>query len=1002
MHSAPLPYHLSQLAALCREHPADEKVVFVPSLQIGHNMGTALSRRGVAWANLRLTTPASWADRIVGRTFEEEGRRPLVQDADAFFVLRSLDNEEWPEDHPLASGYSAEGFASTLLKTIRALRLAGVQPCDVPGTSHGTEGLLGRQYAAYCAWIDEERFYDRADVFRRATWEANCTGTIFAILDETQLTECAYEFVRACSGGDIRRIGREAYGVPLPEHSAGVRFASAPIQEGGGCLGPGGRLLTSGLTESDREQVALRSAVGVENETRGALRELFARGVNLDEIEIAYTSEQPYLPLLVEETERLNLSATFGAGVPVTQTRPGQALLGFLRWMSSGYDPGELVRLFRSRLIYSRSERDASDIAAAAGILFEARLAPGRHAWRAGLEGFISRLSERIEAGEAEGELRYLAFRRQKALRLKQYLEALVELCPSGKEVSLGVLAGGCLNFLNRFAAWEGDRDARARESLTDRLSDLADVVSIEGSLGRLASMLSELLSTHKAEAAVARPGCLYVVPLERAGYSDRSEMVILGMAETTFPGPTLEDPILLDTARARFDGRLRLQRAGASDPTFHLVRAMGASVGRCRLTASIRNVIDGRESYPAAVVEQAKEQLNLDALPVFSFVPDAADALTESEIALAMRATKGFEEEIGAVYPWMIDGHKAMAAREAGIPGIYTGWLGGATPELRPGAESAISASRLEELATCPYRYFLKNILHVRPPDVPDDLGDRWLSAMEFGALLHEVLKMFMERIAEREEAVDADRHVALMGEILNTVIDRYRDRIPVLFEAGFRADRHRLERAVRVFLTEEARRQARPIGFEVSFGMGICAGLDHAEPIEIRLGDGMVVSLRGAIDRIDKTEDGYEIWDYKTGSTYNFEEHDLLSGGQRLQWALYAYALEDILREKGITGSVKQSGYFFASDREHGLRLSEEPPEREEVGRRLKPLFDLAAKGAFLHVQKSNACTFCDYAEICAAERTGEKQVDELVRSAHPEHDFLDDLEEWMECSR
>lgn len=1002
MHSGPLPYHLSQLAALCREFPSEEKVVFVPSLQIGHNLGTALSRRGVAWANLRLTTPASWAERTVGRSFEEEGRRRLVQDADAFFILRMLENEAWPENHPLAGGYSAEGFASTLLKTIRALRLAGAKPREVPRTAPGMEGLLGRQYAAYCVWLDEAGFYDRADVFRRAAWDAECTESIFAVFDETPLTESAYDFVRACSGGNIRRIGRRIYGPPLPEHSAGVRFASAPIQDGGDYVAPGGRLLTSGLSEGDRKDVELRSAVGAENEVRGALRELLAGGVALDEIEIAYTSEQPYLTLLVEETERLGLSATFGAGVPVTHTRPGQALLGFLRWISSGFDPTELVRLFRSRLIYSRSEREASDIAAAAGILLEARLAPGRHSWGAALDRFIDRLADRVEAVEGEGEIRYLEHRRQKAVRLKKYLQALFELCPSGHEVTLGSLAGGCLGFLNRFAAWEGDRDARARESLADRLSDLEEAVSIEGNPGRLASMLSELLRSHKAEAAVARPGSLYIVPLERAGYSDRPELVIVGMAETTFPGPALEDPILLDSARERFGGRLRLQRASAGDPTFHLVRAMGASAGRCRLTASIRDVTDGREIYPAAVIEQAKEQLQLEALPVYTFAPESEYALTDSEIALALRSTDGFEEEIGSLYPWMMDGRAAMAAREAGVPGIYTGWLGHAAPELRPGAGAAISASRLEDLATCPYRYFLKHVLNVRPPDVPDEAIDRWLSPIEFGALLHEVFRTFMERIAEREDTVDADHDAPLMDEILNTAIDRYRERIPVEFEAGYRADRHRLRRTVGIFLTEESRRQARPIGFEVSFGMGKSAGLDLAEPVEFRLGDDTVLSLRGAIDRIDKAEDGYEIWDYKTGSTYNFEEHDLLSGGQRLQWALYAYALDEILRKKGIEGTVTRSGYFFTSDREHGLRLSEEPPEREDIGRRLRPLFDLAAKGAFLHVQKSNACTFCDYAAVCAAERTGGKQVDEFVRSARPEHDFIGDLEEWMECTR
>lgn len=57
------------------------------------------------------------------------------------------------------------------------------------------------------------------------------------------------------------------------------------------------------------------------------------------------------------------------------------------------------------------------------------------------------------------------------------------------------------------------------------------------------------------------------------------------------------------------------------------------------------------------------------------------------------------------------------------------------------------------------------------------------------------------------------------------------------------------------------------------------------------------------------------------------------------------------------------------------------------------------MAGKGAFLHVQKSNACTYCDYAEVCASERKEKKHLDDIMSSALPEHDFVAALGEWMD---
>ena len=64
------------------------------------------------------------------------------------------------------------------------------------------------------------------------------------------------------------------------------------------------------------------------------------------------------------------------------------------------------------------------------------------------------------------------------------------------------------------------------------------------------------------------------------------------------------------------------------------------------------------------------------------------------------------------------------------------------ARPELDPrvNPDVVLSASRLEDLGTCPLRYLYRTVLRLRPPDDPEFDPDRWLNALERGSLLHAV----------------------------------------------------------------------------------------------------------------------------------------------------------------------------------------------------------------------------------------------------------------------
>jgi len=57
------------LTAFVKQHPLNEKLLFVPSYSIGHQIGESLSRGGASWINLRVTTVSGVIDRCYSATW---------------------------------------------------------------------------------------------------------------------------------------------------------------------------------------------------------------------------------------------------------------------------------------------------------------------------------------------------------------------------------------------------------------------------------------------------------------------------------------------------------------------------------------------------------------------------------------------------------------------------------------------------------------------------------------------------------------------------------------------------------------------------------------------------------------------------------------------------------------------------------------------------------------------------------------------------------------------
>jgi ATP-dependent helicase/nuclease subunit B len=136
----------------------------------------------------------------------------------------------------------------------------------------------------------------------------------------------------------------------------------------------------------------------------------------------------------------------------------------------------------------------------------------------------------------------------------------------------------------------------------------------------------------------------------------------------------------------------------------------------------------------------------------------------------------------------------------------------------------------------------------------------------------------------------------------------------------------------------------------------------------------------LRGRIDRIDHdiARDEWHVWDYKSGSTYQFDQGGQLQCGMKIQHAIYARAVEAV-----FGGRVTRSGYYFPTPRGAGARMPRQCGD-QDLRDALNLLFDTIRTGWFPHGTEE-ACTFCDFHDVC-----GERVFSRTERklTANPSH--------------
>ena len=757
-----------------------------------------------------------------------------------------------------------------------------------------------------------------------------------------------------------------------------------------------------------------------EETVRRVLEDLDA-GVPAGEIAILHRMDPVYDEMICGVLDRAEVPHYRSTGQPVRRSALGRAALNLLQLLYSEPRRGPLLELLSLPGIdlawVETSETSETAAAAEAGARAPAEAArltarPAR--WEAlskelglvkGWEEFDSVLTfhrrhaasgadERDEraaealaaAGELHAVVRTLAAAAQRALaaaawqeHADHFLELLARLMPA----AAGSDAAAAINDRIRALAVL-DRAATRRGAVTatpERFRQAAETATRQASVRGGYFQRSGVFVGNVISARMVRFRRVYVT----------------GCAERSFPPVIRQDPLLLDAERERINrgagSRSYLPLKGRRLDEERLLFELACQAAGERLTLSYprRGTSSTNVRLPSSFLLEEVGDLAGGFLSAAALDRNAGDwyrrlpariGFDGAGSAAALRALDasdlrwhlleqgaGGKPAVDAVTPlWpnvdAVREHHGERRKPSFGPfdGIVPAELVAAAGIL----ERDLTATALEHLAVCPYRFFLARILRVRARGEPEQTLQ--IAPLQRGNLVHAILDELV-----RQFLAGGEPWAEFLGDsdaTLQRIMERHFAELPagvtglplswdlirrqVAQELAAYLDRERSQAGAPEAAPDAA--AGKPVAAEHEFsGVPIVAGARR-------------LRFAGRIDRLDRGAHGPRIVDYKTGAG----ARDPATGyrtGRSLQLPVYLHAAAHLQHAELTQCSAE---LHYVSERAAyrrfaltGAELAADP----RFGEVLAAMADAIASGAFFYQpgEGRSHCRRCDYRDVC-----------------------------------
>jgi len=1054
---------LSSLAGVCAEHPLNKKYLVVPTYQIGRQVGDALAAGGSSWVNLHCVTLPGLADQVAGPDLAANGTR-VITGTDALSLVDQIFGRLKDAGRLDYFGRveATTGITRALQASIFTLRMAGLKspaldPSWFINDKKGCEIILFlRSYEGDLQTgnlIDLPGVYElalKSVAARRKGREGEHARPeqkeLYIAFQERPLGALERKFLLGVAGDNLVLVPQDpVFGLVRPRRLWDLKTAPAAAAPAApdtdaplfswlfaGQAAP----RTPPLSPSAANAIDIFSAVGPTNECREIMRRLLAGKIPFDDVEIIHPPDATYPSLMYALAAKSDFPVTLADGIPVAFTAPGKVFNGLIEWLEHDYFVSDLCALIEAGAVALPKGDGAPRLSPlkASRYLKSAMIGWGRERYVERLQGLLR------DAGGSAGcppdlddEFGKTAAPPEtgpEVRSLVSFIEEILALFPGEDDdgvLDFASLCRGAASFVGRFSAVRGELDAAARALLVARLAAAAGFAS--ASLKRTAAFerLESLAAGLSVGASGPVPGSLHLSSWRSGGFSGRPLTFIVGLDQGTFPGAGLQDPVLLDEEREKISSSLPTSADYLRENLWAMAGMLAGLSGKITLSFSSYDIIEERQSFPSSLILQAARlragdrSIDYTAMAALipearGFLPAAPCAIDDTDWWLGKLAPGGVLKDgldaVKANFDLLSRGIFARERRELPKVGEYEGRIKTDPAEVHPlrNPDIVVSASRLEQLAKCPFGYFLKYVLEVSPPEELELDQAHWLSALERGSLLHEIFAKFMKTLRKSGDQAGpkSAKHAAVMKRVADEVIRSYKEDIPPPSEGVFEQERQEIEQAAAVFLKSEEEREDRgePLLFEVSFGCGKGRGGGGTgsgearleEPATLDFGGGRTLHLAGRIDRVDRVGPGlYRVIDYKTGSYSKFEDVKRFGKGRALQPALYAVAAEQILKKLGIDKAPKivSSGFCFPTRKGEGndVMVAGFDPDKDkdkfkaELKGLLSLLLSALENGHFVvnPLGDSTDCEYCDYGPVCGG--TAARETAKGKKDANPE---------------
>ena len=347
---------LTMIAEICDKYRFEEKLLFVPSFSVGHRIGEELAKNGRSWINFKVITATRFAQELLDLDLAKQGIR-LIDSIETLFIVEKLflDDDQLGKPGCYFEGaVEVPGILKALSNAVIETRMSGIDvnkldPKSFIVAKKGDE--FNRLLHSYDQFLDENALIDAPGLIKKAIDKLKPNNNpgenrLLMALSDFPLSAMEKKLIELAGKEKLTIIcHRQPLNINFPKRYLKVKFpeeSETAEPKSNIELLPWLYAPEKAAEPFSDNSVSLFRALGESNEIREVFRRILKEGIPFDDVEIIVARTDPYVSMIYEVSSSLDIPTTVGSGIPVTYTRPGRALILYLKWLSEDFRSSHL------------------------------------------------------------------------------------------------------------------------------------------------------------------------------------------------------------------------------------------------------------------------------------------------------------------------------------------------------------------------------------------------------------------------------------------------------------------------------------------------------------------------------------------------------------------------------------------------------------------------------------------------------------------------------------